>query len=98
MIFHLKAEKGGGWPEKYLEKVLHQAITILERIDDMIQNLHNIFSASALFFGKNSLLTIRLESWQPNISSKLTSYKSQSMNNPTFIVSIFTAVDAQVNG
>ena len=52
MILHLKAERGGGWSDKDLEKVLHQAITIPERIDDMIHNLHNIASASALFFGK----------------------------------------------
>ena len=76
MILHLKAEKGGGWSDKYLEKVIHQAITIPERIYDMIHNLHNIASASALFFGKKSLLTIGLDSWQPEISYDLTSYKS----------------------
>ena len=97
MILHLKAEKGGGWSDKYLENVLHQAITIPERIDDMIHNLHNIASASALFFGKNSVLTIGLNSWQHEISSNTTSYESQSTNDPTFISRILTAVDIRVN-
>ena len=98
MILHLKNEKGGGWSDKDLEKLPHQAITIPERIEDMMHNLHNIASASALFFGKNSLLTIGLDSWQPEISSNLTSYQSKGANNHTFIATILTAVDTRVNG
>ena len=64
----------------------------------MMQNLHNIASASALFFGKNSLLTIGLESWQPEISSNINSYEYQGTKNTTFNAIILTAVDTRVNG
>ena len=54
MILHLKADKGGLWSDKDLEKVLHQAIAIPAMIDSMMHNLDNLASARALFFGKTS--------------------------------------------
>ena len=98
MILSLKAEKGGGCSDTDLEKVLHQNITIPERIDDMMHNKKNIASASALFFGKTSLLTVDLKSWQPEIFSNLTSYESQSTNDPPFIDRILNTVNTRVNG
>ena len=61
MLLYLKSEKGGGWFDKDLEKVLHQAIAIPATNDSMMHNLHKLASSSALFFGKTSLLTMGFE-------------------------------------
>ena len=92
-ILHLNAKKGGRWPNKDLEKVIHQAIAIPSTIDRMMHNLHNLASASALFFGKTYLLTMGLDSWQLEIYANLIAYESQSANNSAFVASILTAVD-----
>ena len=64
MILNKKFEKGGGWSDKDLEKVLHQAIAIPALIGNMMHNIHNLASASALFFVKIPLPTMGLDSWQ----------------------------------
>ena len=64
----------------------------------MTHNIHNIDSASALFNGKTYLLTVCLDSWQPEISSNLTSYEFKITNDPTFIASTLTIVDTRING
>ena len=97
MLLHLKADKGNGWSDKDLDKVLHQAITIPTTINSMLHNLHNLASASSLFFGETSLLTTGLKSWRGEISRNLVSYESQALQDPTFIASIMTAIDTRIN-
>ena len=63
----------------------------------MIHNLHNMASASSIFFGPTSILTVNLESWQPEISSNLITYESQATNDNTFIASVLTSIDTRVN-
>ena len=97
MLLLLKADKGNGWSDKDLEKVLHQAITIPTTIDSMLHSLHNFASASRLFFGDTSLLTTGLTSWHGEISRNLVSYESQALQDPTFIASIMTEIDTRIN-
>ena len=97
MILHLKAEKGGGWSDKDLDKALRQAIAIPTTIDGMLHNISNFTAASRLFFGEDSTLTIGLNSWRPQISTNLISYESQSLNDNTFIASVLTSIDTRVN-
>ena len=51
MVLHRKAEKGGGWSEKELERALKQAIAIPTTVDSMIHSIHNFTSASKVFYG-----------------------------------------------
>ena len=97
MLLHLKADKGSGWSDKDLDKVLQQAIIIPSSIDSMLHSIHNMAAASHLFFTEQSLLTIGLRSWRPEISRNLIAYESQALQDPEFIARILTAIDTRVN-
>ena len=63
----------------------------------MLHSIHNLASASRLFFGEDSFLTTGLDTWESQISNNLICYESQSMNDNSFIPSILTAIDTRVN-
>ena len=97
MLLHLKANKGSGWSDKDLDKVLQQAIIIPSSVDSMLHSIHNMAAASHLFFTEQSLLTTGLRSWRKEISRNLIVYESQAVQDPEFIARILTAIDTRVN-
>ena len=97
MVLHLKAEKGGGWSDKELERALKQAITIPTRVDSMIHSIHNFASASKFFFGGYAIVSVGLLTWRPFISSNLILFESQAAVDPTFIAKVLVAIDTRVN-
>ena len=97
MVLHLKAEKGSGWSEKDLDKVLSQVTIIPDTVDGMIHNIHNTACLSELFFGPQSLCTVGLRSWHQEIASDLTAYEAQALSDQSFISKVLVVIDKRVN-
>ena len=97
MLIHLKASKGGGWSEKYLNRAVCQVISTPLAGDAIIHNLHHLVSAAEIIFGSDSLLTVGLHSWRNVISYSLSIYESQATIDPTFISKVLTIIDTHVN-
>lgn len=97
-MIHLKASKGEGWSDKYVERAIKQVIIIPVSINSMMYNLNNYSGISLIFFGEFPLITIGLQSWRIHISSNLLVYKSLAANDGELIVQVFTTIDTMVNG
>ena len=97
MMLNLKASKGGGWSDEYLERSIKQSINTPITIDSMMHNLNNYAGVSLIFFGELSLINIGRKSCRICISSNLLVYESLAASDCEFIAQVLTAINTRVN-
>ena len=97
LYLDLKAAQGKGWDKADITKATKQCILIPSNPTDLLHSVKNFHSASVVFTGENSFLSINLKKIHEDIAYHYTAYDNATAADKDFIGMFVTAIDKRIN-